>query len=107
MTQLVILFFLFILIAYWVDSIRVKELAHHAGSLYCKQHEVQFLDNTVIKNRTRLIRHHANLFQFQREYFFEYSVHGDERQTGMMVFAGHHLQEIQLDLHTFDQQDNG
>lgn len=103
MTQLVFLFFLFAISAYWIDSVRVKELARHAGSLYCKRHDVQFLDNTVVKNRTRLVRHHANLLQIQREYFFEYSVYGDERQTGIVIFAGHRLKEIQLDLNTFDQ----
>lgn len=106
MQQLIILFFLFIITAYWVDSVRVKELAKRAGSIRCKEHNVQFLDNTVIKQKTRLKRHHANLLTLQRQYFFEYSVHGNERQTGIIIFSGHHLDEIQMNLNTFDNNNN-
>lgn len=102
MQQLIFLFFLFIITAYWIDSVRVKELAKRAGAIQCKQQDVQFLDNTVIKHKTRLVRHHANLFQIQRQYHFEYSVHGDERETGIIIFSGHHLKEIQMNLHTYD-----
>jgi len=102
MQQLIILFFLFIVTAYWIDSVRVKELAKQAGARRCKQDDVQFLDNTVIKHKTRLVRHHSNLFQIQRQYHFEYSVHGNERQMGIIIFSGHQLAEIQMNLHTFD-----
>ena len=106
MQQLLILFVLFIVTAYWIDSVQVKELARRAGANACKKYDVQFLDNTVVKQKTRFMRHHANLIQLRREYYFEYSVHGEDRESGIIVMSGHILNEIQMDLSTFDNQDD-
>ena len=106
MQQLFILFFLFIITAYWIDSVRVKELARKAGAYACKQRDVQFLDNTVVKQKTTLRRHHARLLQLQRHYSFEYSLDGEDRLSGIIIMAGHHLTEIHMDLHTFDNQED-
>ncbi|MCK4707883.1 MAG: DUF3301 domain-containing protein [Gammaproteobacteria bacterium] len=106
MQQLLILFLLFIVTAYWIDSVQVKELARRAGSIVCKKHEVQFLDNTVVKQKTSFQRHHANLFKLRREYYFEYSTNGKDRESGIIIMAGHLLDEVQMDLNTFDNQDD-
>jgi len=105
MQQLFILFCLFIITAYWIDSVRVKELARQAGTYACKKYDVQFLDNTVVKQKTSIKRHHANLLQFKREYYFEYSIDGEKRESGIIIMAGHNLDEIQMDLNTFDNKD--
>lgn len=106
MQQLIILFFLFLITAYWIDSVQVKELAKRAGAYYCEKHDVQFLDNTVIKQKTRIKRHPSNLFTLQRHYLFEYSINGEERETGIIITAGHQILEVQMNLHTFDNNGN-
>jgi len=106
MQQLLLLLFIFIVTAYWIDSVQVKEIAKRAGAAVCKKHDVQFLDNTVIKQKTRLKRHPTNLLQIQRTYTFEYSTDGKKRDTGIIITGGHHIQESQINLHTFDNQDD-
>ncbi|MDH5516245.1 MAG: DUF3301 domain-containing protein [Gammaproteobacteria bacterium] len=105
MQQLFYLFILFFITAYWIDTVRVKELARQAGKIICKKHDVQFLDNTVVKQQTRIKYHHASLFQLVRHYDFEYSIDGSERKTGVIIMRGQRLGEIQMDLHTYDNQD--
>ncbi|MCK5335551.1 MAG: DUF3301 domain-containing protein [Gammaproteobacteria bacterium] len=106
MQQLLIIFFLFLITAYWYDSVQVKELARRAGSYACKKHDVQFLDNTVVKQKTTFRKHHANLVSFERHYSFDYTIDGERRESGIIIMAGHHLLEIQMDFHTFDNQDD-
>lgn len=106
MQQLVLLFFIFIITAYWIDSVQVKEIAKRAGAYACKKHDVQFLDNTVIKQKTAIKRHPTNLIQLQRTYTFEYSIDGTKRDSGIIITSGHHIHEIQIDLHTFDNRDD-
>lgn len=106
MQQILILFFLLILTAYWIDSVQVKELARQAGAYACKKHDVQFLDSTVVKEKTRFRKHHANLFCFERHYSFDYSLDGEKRESGIIIMAGHHIVEVQMDFHTFDNQDD-
>lgn len=106
MQQLLILFFLIIITAYWIDSVQVKEIAKRAGALTCKKNDVQFLDNTVVKEKTRFRKHHAKLYCFERHYTFDYSFDGEARASGIIIMAGHHLVEIQMDSHTFDNRDD-
>jgi len=104
MQQLLFLFILFMVTAYWIDSVRVKELARLAGAYKCKTHDVQFLDNTVVKSRTRIRRHRAKLFVLERHYSFEYSLDGEHRHSGLIIMSGHRPREIQMDNHTIDHQ---
>ena len=106
MQQLLLLFFIILITAYWIDSVQVKEIAKRAGAAICKKHEVQFLDNTVIKQKTTIKRHPTNLLQIQRTYTFEYSTDGKNRDTGIVITCGHHIHEIQINLHTFENQDD-
>jgi len=106
MQQLILLFFIFIITAYWIDSVQVKEIAKRAGASFCKKHDVQFLDNTVIKQKTNIKRHPTNLIQLQRTYTFEYSTDGEKRDSGIIITGGHHIHEIQINLHTFDNRDD-
>lgn len=104
MQQIFYLFVLFFITAYWIDSVKVKELARQAGKIICKKHDVQFLDNTVVKQKTRIKYHHSSLLQFVRHYDFEYSFDGKHRESGLIIMQGHRLGEIQMDLHTYDNQ---
>ena len=106
MQQILILFFLLILTAYWIDSVQVKELARKAGANACSTHDVQFLDSTVVKEKTRFRKHHSNLLCFERHYSFDYSLDGEKRESGIIIMAGHHIVEVQMDFHTFDNQDD-
>lgn len=105
MQQILIIFALFLITAYWIDSVQVKELARQAGSHYCSQYDVQFLDNTVVKEKTRFRKHHANLICFERYYSFDYSIDGEKRESGIIIMAGHRIVEVQMDDHTYDNQD--
>lgn len=106
MQQILIIFLLVIVTAYWIDSVQVKELARLAGARECNKYNVQFLDNTVIKEKTRFRKHHANLLCFERHYTFDYSFDGEQRASGIIIMAGHYVVELQMDDHTFDNQDD-
>lgn len=102
MQQLIILFFLFLITAYWIDTARVKEIARHVCKRSCREHNVQLLDNTVVKQKTFIKKQPYTLFAIFRQYSFEYSFNGDERLHGIIIMNGHRLHEVQMDLHTFD-----
>lgn len=106
MQQILIIFFLILLTAYWVDSVQVKELARQAGAQVCGKHDAQFLDSTVVKEKTTFRKHHANIICFERHYSFDYSFDGEQRESGIIIMAGHRVVEVQMDYHTFDSQDD-
>ena len=104
MQQLLFLFLLFFIAAYWIDCVRVKELARHAGKMYCREYDVQFLDNTVTKRKTRIRLSSSSIIEIQRSYTFDYSDDGEQRHSGIILMHGKRMHEIQMNMNTYDHQ---
>ena len=86
-----------LLIWFWRDSLRVREIANRVGRHACRSHGVQFLDQTVSLRRIGLRWLRAGL-KFRRVYEFDYSLEGSGRLTGYIVMLGDQTETLRIDL---------
>ena len=82
---------------FWVDSLRARERAVHAGRAACKRYDLQFLDDTVSFARLRLARDPEGQVRIARTYTFEFSDTGNNRRHGAIVMLGAQVLDLQLE----------
>ena len=73
---------------FWWDSLQKRELAVRAARAECARASVQFLDDSVALSRMRLRRDGNQRARLYREYSFDYSSIGDDRQPGRVYLLG-------------------
>ncbi len=73
---------------YWWDGLQKRELAVQAARTACERAGVQFLDQSVALRKLSLRRDDNQRARFYREYAFEYSSAGDDRQPGRVYLLG-------------------
>lgn len=73
---------------FWWDSLQKRELAVRAARLACERANVQFLDESVALRRMALRRDTMQRARLFREFAFEYSLLGDDRQPGRVYLLG-------------------
>lgn len=83
-----ILLLLALLVWFWWDGLQKREIALVAARLACERSGVQFLDASVALRKLRLRRDSEQRARFYREYSFEYSSEGDDRQPGWVWLLG-------------------
>jgi hypothetical protein len=76
------------------QSIRVRELALAAARNACRQAGVQLLDETVSVQRRSASRDAAGRWRIWRQYRFEYSIDGYEREPGHVIMLGNRVQGL-------------
>jgi hypothetical protein len=81
----------------WLDSLRARERAVHAGRSACERYALQFLDETVAFARLRLARDEDGQLRIARTYTFEFSDTGNNRRHGAIVMLGGELHDLQLE----------
>jgi hypothetical protein len=81
----------------WVDSLRARERAVHAGRDACVRYSLQFLDETVAFAKLRLARDHEGHLKIARTYTFEFSDTGNNRRSGAIVMLGAEVQDLHLE----------
>jgi len=86
-----------LVIAFWIDSLRTREVAILHCRRRCREQGLQLLDQTVALTRLRP-RWTAQGLRLQRIYRFEYSEEGVERWDGHLTLIGTRLQEFSLGL---------
>ncbi len=94
--EFIIIFTLIVVIFYWIDTIRAKELAVMHGKNACKDAGVTFLDQTVEIKKVRLKRNPRGTMVFYREYQFEFSSDGIRRFDAVIIMLGKQLLNLQL-----------
>jgi hypothetical protein len=77
--------------ALWTDSRRAAELARQLGLEACTRSGVQLLDQSVSLHRIALRRAASGWLQLLREYHFEYSRDGTDRNRGGLALQGNRL----------------
>lgn len=82
---------------YWLHSIRVLELARHAGRVACAKAEVQFLDDTVEGIKLELARNVYGHRCLRRIYRFEFTETGNSRIEGRVVMLGTQVVSVTMD----------
>ena len=70
---------------FWADALKARERALAACAHACAQQNLQFLDNSVVLVKLRLVRAPT---QWQRTYRFEYSSDGAARWQALLVLRG-------------------
>jgi len=88
-------------IAGWMffDGMQVRERALRAGRDYCRNIGVQFLDETVSRQRTGIARDTTGTLRLRRVYAFEFTSDGERRYTGEIVMLGSRVDGVQAQLH--------
>jgi hypothetical protein len=81
---------------YWLNAMRITEMARAIGRKACIEAGVLFLDDSVIMNKMRLRRNGGQL-RLWREYRFEFTSDGSRRYSGHINMLGKQLQDVQLD----------
>ncbi len=79
---------------YIYQSIRVRELALVAARRACRDAGVQLLDETVSIQRLSASRDSEGRWRLWRQYRFEYSIDGVERERGHIIMLGNRLQAV-------------
>lgn len=73
---------------FWWDSLQKRELAVRAARNVCERASVQFLDESVALSKMALRRDGNQRTRLYREFSFEYSSVGDDRQAGRVYLLG-------------------
>jgi hypothetical protein len=79
---------------YFLQALRVRELALQAAKRACTADDAQLLDETVSIGRLSISRDTAGRWRFWRQYRFEYSYDGEQRVTGTVIMLGHRVQAM-------------
>ena len=84
---------------YLLQGLRVRELALQAARRACAQDGVQLLDETVSIRRLSFSRDAQGRWRVWRQYHFEYSIDGLERERGHVIMLGMRLQALVMAEH--------
>lgn len=86
---------------HWWDGLQKRELALQAAQQACARAGVQLLDASVALRRLRLARDENQRVRVNREYAFDYSATGDDRQVGRIYLQGMRVVGVSL-IHSVD-----
>jgi hypothetical protein len=92
---LIFLILLGLLVWFWMDTLKVRELALGAARNICYRQDLQLLDATVTLQRLQL-RRSAGRLALQRTFQFTYSNDGDDRCTGFIITVGNRVEQSGL-----------
>jgi hypothetical protein len=79
---------------YFLSAIRVRELAVQAVNRASREDDFQLLDQSVHIQRMSLSRDSSGRWRIWRQYRFDYSFDGVERQQGYVIMLGKFLQAV-------------
>jgi hypothetical protein len=79
---------------FFLEAIRVRELAIQAVLRASEQDDFQLLDQTVHLQRLSLSRNDKGNWSLWRQYRFDYSYDGVERRQGHVIMLGKKLQAL-------------
>jgi hypothetical protein len=91
-----------IIIWFWLDSARAREIASAICVKACELRGVQFLDQTVILSGVGVSRTNSGL-RLRRTFRFDFSEEGVTRHTGHIVMIGSSMQEFSLGLPNLEE----
>ena len=84
---------------FWLDSIRVRELAIAAGQEAAQRYGLQFLDETVALTKLRAGRDSAGRVRLKRTFSFEVSDTGIDRLPCSIIMLGNRVADIDVPPH--------
>ena len=90
---LALLLFVALVLHFW-SSIRVRELAHAAVIRASRDDDFQLLDQSVHLRRISLSRDGRKRWHIWRQYRFDYSYDGVQRNEGHVIMLGRQLRAV-------------
>lgn len=93
---LLLLILLGLIVWFWQNTLKARELALRAARDVCLNQQLQLLDGTVTLHRLRLRRSNQGRLTAQRTFQFTYSVEGDDRRTGFIITLGNLVEQVGL-----------
>lgn len=99
LSDLIVLFSLAGLIAFWWQSLQIRDQATAAVRKRCEQLDLQWLDQTIVLKRLRIRRNARGALCLWRVFTFEFSSTGEERYQGYVTLRGSLIEDIQLPAH--------
>lgn len=81
---------------FWWDGLQKREIALATARQACERAGLQFLDASVALRKIRLRRDADQRVRIHREYGFEYSTEGDDRQPGWVWLLGARVVNVTL-----------
>jgi hypothetical protein len=100
MSELALLVLFAAVVALWLDSRRVQEIAVARCRQACDTAGLQFLDDVAPIWRLRLARDAHGDLRLRRIFTFEYTTPLGERRSGSIVMLGRTPAALRLDDHT-------
>ena len=97
MDKIISLLFIGGLVWFWIDSMRARETALKKCTTFCRELDVQFLDQTVRLARLRLGRNKLGRIQIRRFYTYDFSTDGKDRWYGIAILLGQQLEHIHME----------
>ncbi len=91
-------------VAWWWQANMALEQARRAGRQACRRAGVQFLDDSVVRTRTRPVWGAGGL-RLRRRYAFEFATRGDHRYSGWVCTLGRRVIEVQMEPHALPEND--
>ena len=85
---------LVLLLVYWWHSSEQKRIAIAAARAYCKQRNLQLLDETLLFEKFSLDRSWNNRRVLCRKYSFDYCLSGQDRHSGEIILDGYRVLRI-------------
>lgn len=79
---------LILVVLYWWNTNEQKRIALAAARDYCKQRNLQLLDDSLVFRKLRIERDLRRNRKLCRVYDFDYCPDGKERHTGEIVLTG-------------------
>ncbi|MDZ7753106.1 MAG: DUF3301 domain-containing protein [Gammaproteobacteria bacterium] len=82
---------------FWSDSLRCREVALMASERACREMGVQLLDQTVALSGMRLRRNEAGRLSLLRIFGFEFTVDGVSRLQARVIILGRRIDLVHMD----------
>lgn len=91
MLEWLVIFSLLALAVFWLEGLRVRELATETAKQFCASQGLQFLDGAVAFTSIKFERDKLGRLAFARTYRFEFSDSGANRLAGSVTMLGRQL----------------
>jgi len=97
MSSLALLVVIGLLVWFWLESLKSRDIAIQVARTSCRQQELQLLDGTVTLQTIRPYYRNHDDYGLKRTYTFDYSGDGISRQTGCVVLYNDRVASIVLE----------
>jgi hypothetical protein len=97
MFSLTLLAIIGLLVWFWLESLKSRDIAIQVARISCRQQELQLLDGTASLQTIRPYFRNRDDYGLRRTYTFDYSGDGISRQTGCVVLCNSRVVSIVLE----------